>query len=211
MKAAVFFATREGQARRVAERVAADLRALEVGADVFDVRTPPRRINWVRYDFAYVIASVHVGRHEREMVRFVTTHRNELRRLGASFLSLTLSEAGAEDPGKSPALREQGRADALRMIDVFARDTGWRPDRVLPVAGALAYSKYNFLIRLVMKLIARKAGAPTDASRDYEFTDWTSVDRFVTESVELSLPAGRRLVSFSTGAPSLPRRAEPSL
>jgi menaquinone-dependent protoporphyrinogen IX oxidase len=27
-----------------------------------------------------------------------------------------------------------------------------------------------------MKRIARKEGAPTDTSRDYEFTDWTRVD-----------------------------------
>jgi menaquinone-dependent protoporphyrinogen IX oxidase len=30
-----------------------------------------------------------------------------------------------------------------------------------------------------MKQIARKAGAPTDTARDYEFTDWATLDRFV--------------------------------
>jgi menaquinone-dependent protoporphyrinogen IX oxidase len=59
------------------------------------------------------------------------------------------------------------------------KETGWRPERVLPVEGALAYSRYNFLIRFVMKRIARKAGAPTDTSRDYEFTDWSKVDSFI--------------------------------
>jgi menaquinone-dependent protoporphyrinogen oxidase len=183
MKAAVFYATRQGQARRVAERVAADLRARQTGVDVFDVRTLPPRINWMPYEFACVIASVHAGRHEREMVRFVTRYRNELQRVGAVFLSLTLSEAGAEDPAKPRELREQSRADVQRMIDVFVAETGWRPDRILPVAGALAYSKYNLFIRFVMKRIARKAGAPTDTSRDYEFTDWAAIDRFVAESV----------------------------
>jgi menaquinone-dependent protoporphyrinogen oxidase len=52
----------------------------------------------------------------------------------------------------------------------------------LPVAGALAYSRYNFIIRFVMKQIARKAGAPTDTSRDYELTDWPTLDRFVTDA-----------------------------
>jgi menaquinone-dependent protoporphyrinogen oxidase len=54
------------------------------------------------------------------------------------------------------------------------------------VAGALAYSKYNFFIKLVMKAIARKAGGPTDTSRDYEFTDWPALDRFVLERVDVS-------------------------
>jgi menaquinone-dependent protoporphyrinogen oxidase len=183
MKAVVFYATRQGQARRVAERVADDLRARQTGVDVFDVRNLPPRIDWTPYDFACVIASVHAGQHEREMVRFVGRYRNELERVGASFLSLTLSEAGAEDPAKPRELREQSRADVQRMIDTFLTETGWRPERILPVAGALAYSKYNMFIRFVMKRIARKAGAPTDTSRDYEFTDWAAIDRFVAEAV----------------------------
>ncbi|MEO8257290.1 MAG: flavodoxin domain-containing protein [Acidobacteriota bacterium] len=69
------------------------------------------------------------------------------------------------------------------MIDVFVEETAWRPARVLPVAGALAYSRYNFLIRFVMKRIARKAGAPTDTSRDYEFTDWSVLDAFIGDAI----------------------------
>ena len=68
------------------------------------------------------------------------------------------------------------------MIDVFVGETGWRPARVLPVAGALAYSQYNFIIRFVMKRIARKAGAPTDTSRDHEFTDWSTLARFIRDA-----------------------------
>jgi menaquinone-dependent protoporphyrinogen oxidase len=74
------------------------------------------------------------------------------------------------------------------MIDGFVAETGWRPERSLPVAGALTYSRYNFLIRFVMKRIARKQGAPTDTSRDYEFTNWSAVDRFVDEAVRSAAP-----------------------
>jgi menaquinone-dependent protoporphyrinogen oxidase len=35
-----------------------------------------------------------------------------------------------------------------------------------------------------MKRIARKAGAPTDTSRDYQFTDWAALDRFVGETIQ---------------------------
>jgi menaquinone-dependent protoporphyrinogen oxidase len=73
------------------------------------------------------------------------------------------------------------------MIDMFVQETGWRPARVLPVAGALAYSQYNFIVRFVMKRIARKAGAPTDTSRDYEFTDWATLDRFISDAAPEAL------------------------
>jgi len=182
MRAVVFYATRQGQTRRIAEHIASGLRAHQVEADLYNVKTPPPSIDWSCYDWACIAASVHAGHHEPEMVAFVKAHRQELERRRGAFLSVTLSEAGAEDVRAAPGRREQSAADAQRMIDVFVQETGWRPARVLPVAGALAYSRYNFIVRWVMKRIARKAGAPTDTSRDYEFTDWSRLDRFVTDA-----------------------------
>jgi menaquinone-dependent protoporphyrinogen oxidase len=129
------------------------------------------------------------------MIAFVKRHRRESERLGAAFLSVTLSEAGAEDVRAPKERRERAAADAQQMIDVFLQETGWRPEHVLPVADALAYSRYDFLIRFVMKRIARKAGAPTDTSRDYEFTDWSALDAFIGDAVrvtEMTAAAGTR-------------------
>jgi menaquinone-dependent protoporphyrinogen oxidase len=182
MRTAICFATREGHTRKIVDRLAGDLRARGVETDMFDVSAPDA-MDWSTYSTACIAASVHVGHHEPEMIAFVRRHRAVLERLSASFISVTLSEAGAENPKRTEAQRAQAAVDVQQMIDVFVKDTGWRPDRVLPVAGALAYSKYNFLVRFVMKRIARKAGAPTDTSRDYEFTDWPALDRFAGELV----------------------------
>lgn len=183
MRLVVFYATREGQTRRIVEHIASDLRAQGVDVDIQDVRTRYLSVDWSLYDGACIAASVHAGHHEPEMIAFVRDCRYELERLSAAFLSVTLSQAGAQDPLASDERRTQAARDVQRMIDVFVEETGWQPARVLPVAGALAYSRYNFFIRFVMKRIARKAGAPTDSSRDYEFTDWPRLDRFVRELV----------------------------
>jgi menaquinone-dependent protoporphyrinogen oxidase len=183
MKAAIFYATREGHGKRVAEHIAESLRAQRFDVDVWNVRDSPELIDTQPYQLAFVIASVHLGRHEREILRFVKSHRADLVRLGAPFLSLTLSEAGAEDSAAPMEKRTAAAADAQRMIDVFVQETGWRPAYMLPVAGALTYSKYNFIIKLIMKAMARRAGGPTDTSRDYEFTDWAVLDRFVLARV----------------------------
>ena len=53
MRAAVSFATREGQARRVAERVAADLRAQRAEVDVIDVKASSP-LDWAHCDAACV-------------------------------------------------------------------------------------------------------------------------------------------------------------
>jgi menaquinone-dependent protoporphyrinogen oxidase len=186
MKAAIFFATREGQTRKIADRIAADLRVHDIAVDIQDVSKLRTPIDWRPYTTVCIAASVHAGHHEREILDFVRIHRHELQRLSGVFVSVSLSQAGAQDGTASRLRREQAAADAQRMIDVFVEETGWRPTRSLPVAGALMYSRYNLFIRFVMKRIARKQGAPTDASHDYEFTDWAALDRFVADLVESS-------------------------
>jgi menaquinone-dependent protoporphyrinogen oxidase len=179
MRAAVFFATREGQSERVADHIAHDLRTRGIDTDVVDVKHVHGEFDWFGYDAAFVVASVHLGHHEKEMVEFVRRSKRELERLQAPFLSLTLSAAGAELPDNPPQVREAAHADAERMIDGFVNETGWRPEHALTVAGALAYTRYNFFVKWVMKRIAHKAGFDGPATRDYEFTNWPSVDRFV--------------------------------
>ena len=183
MKAVVFYATREGQSKRVATRVATDLREHCIDADVVNVKDVRGSIDWHGYEAAFVVASVHAGHHEREIIAFAKRHKEALARLHASFLSLTLSQAGAEDQAAPFGRRTTAHADAVRMLQVFIDETGWRPWHSLPVAGALAYSKYNFVMKLIMKRIARKAGFDGDTSRDYEFTNWPAVDRFVSDAV----------------------------
>jgi len=177
MKIAIFFATREGHTRRIAERIAGDVRATGATVDVVDLHGV-HHIDLSSYDSACVASSVHVGKHERAAVEFVKGHRAELERLSAAFVSVSLSQAGAEDLRRPADARAQSAADVQQMIDGFVKETGWRPAGVFPVAGALVYTRYNLLLRFVMRLIARKAGGPTDTSRDHDLTDWRAVDRF---------------------------------
>jgi menaquinone-dependent protoporphyrinogen oxidase len=182
MRTAVFYATREGQSERVAERVANDLRSRDIDADVIDVKHVHGEFDWWDYDAAFVVASVHAGHHEKEMIEFVRNSKSDLERLHAPFLSLTLSQAGAELETNTEAQRDASHADALRMVADFANETGWRFEHSLTVAGALMYSKYNFLVKWIMKRIAHKAGFEGPTSRDYEFTNWPAVDEFVRRS-----------------------------
>jgi menaquinone-dependent protoporphyrinogen oxidase len=115
------------------------------------------------------------------MLHFVKSHRAELDRLPTAFLSVTLSEAGAERPIATPEERARFAADAQHVPDNFLEAAQWRPTRMKPVAGALLYTKYNFLVRFIMKRIAREVGAETDTSRDYEYTNWAALDEFVDE------------------------------
>jgi menaquinone-dependent protoporphyrinogen oxidase len=95
-------------------------------------------------------------------VRFAKQHRAFLERRPSAFLSVGLAIASRTT---------DGRAETLPVVEKFVKRTGWRPARVELVAGALPYSKYNFLIRFIMRRIAAQAGRDVDTSRDYEYTD----------------------------------------
>jgi menaquinone-dependent protoporphyrinogen oxidase len=179
-RVAVLFATREGHAKRIAERIMFDLLSLGFDSDLLAVkRHLPFDLSY--YSAALLIASVHTGHHEKEMVRFVRDHKQELETIPTAFVSVTLSEAGAEMPDKSPAERAKFVRDVDLMIGRFFYETQWRPSVAKPVAGALLYTHYNFLVRMVMKNIARKAGASTDTSRNYDYTNWPDLDKFVED------------------------------
>jgi len=104
---AVLYATREGQTRRIAEHVAATLRAQGLLAEVQDVKHMPPGFALGAHSAAIVAASVHMGRHEREMVAFVKEHREELEALPTAFLSVSLTEASVEDGARSADARVQ--------------------------------------------------------------------------------------------------------
>jgi menaquinone-dependent protoporphyrinogen oxidase len=179
----VFFATREGHTQRIAERVVSDLLILGFDVDLLPVRLPlPFSLS--NYSSAVLAASVHRGSHEKEMLKFVKDHRSELERITTAFLSITLSEAGAERRDATAMEHAQFVADVDKMLSKFFNETQWHPTLSKPVAGALLYTHYNFLVRLIMRQIAKIAGAATDTSRDYVYTDWVGLDNFVAELAE---------------------------
>jgi menaquinone-dependent protoporphyrinogen oxidase len=175
----VLYATREGQTQHIAEHIDGAIRDRGLSTNLRNVRDIREPVDLKSYDGAILAASVHRGNHEPEMVEFVKRHRDELEGLRAAFVSVSMCEASAEDPRRTEDDRAKAAAEVQQVIDKFLGETGWRPERFQGVAGALRYSKYNFLIRFVMKRIAKKASMPTDTSRDYELTDWKALDRFV--------------------------------
>lgn len=176
---AVLYATREGQTERIATQVATGLRNRGLDAAAFNVREAQTGLDLGACSAVVIAASVHAGSHEREVIDLVKAHRESLQSMPNAFLSVTLSEAGVERKDATAEEHARFAADVRMMIDRFVADTGWRPEHVVPVAGALRYTQYNFLVRMVMKRIARAAGGSTDTSRDHEYTDWKALDEFV--------------------------------
>jgi len=165
----VFYATSEGQTRRIAQRLAAALHARGLESAPVDLQQGEEAgIDWAAVQGAVIGASIHVGKHQAPAIRFAESYARELGARPSAFFSVGVGSAK-----KKPRDVAAARALAQGFVD----RANWRPDFVVSLAGALVYSKYGWLTKLVMRWISRREGGPTDTSRDYEFTDWAEVDR----------------------------------
>jgi menaquinone-dependent protoporphyrinogen oxidase len=86
-----------------------------------------------------------------------------------AFFSVSLS--AADDT-------EDSRAANRAYVDEFIERTGWDPQEATVFAGALQYLEYDFMTKLVMRLMMRRDHHPTDTSQDFDYTDWDAVEAF---------------------------------
>jgi menaquinone-dependent protoporphyrinogen oxidase len=163
----VLYGTTDGQTARIAGSLAEAVHDAGVTADLVDAShaDPDPEV----YAGVIVAASVHAGGYQRAVDRWVRAHAAALTTRPTAFVSVCLGVL-QHDPKVD--------ADLRRIRDRFFDATGWHPATVHVVAGALPYTRYNWLKRWVMRRIAAKAGGDTDVSRDYEYTDWNDVRDF---------------------------------
>jgi menaquinone-dependent protoporphyrinogen oxidase len=162
----VLYASKHGHTAKIAHRIAQVLR--EDGLDV-DVRDSTADLSPGDYRGVIVGASIHAGHHQREIVDWAKQHALALGEKPSGFFSVCLAVADDTD---------EARASALKYIDDFSDETGWSPETTTSFAGALQYLEYDFVTRLLIRLMMRHEGHPTDTSRDFDYTDWDAVARF---------------------------------
>jgi menaquinone-dependent protoporphyrinogen oxidase len=166
----VVYGTTEGHTAKVAGAIAETLHRL--GAVVEVTAADEAAAAPDGYDAVIVAASVHAGRYQRSVEKWARTHAAALSRKPAAFVSVCLGVLQ-----KDPKVQQ----DLQAILDRFVATTGWRPAVVKLVAGALPYTRYGWVKRLVMKRIVGKAGGDTDTHRDFEYTDWTELSRFAAD------------------------------
>ncbi len=186
----VVYSSTHGQTALVARNLAAQMRTRGAEVVVFDVRAIPPSVDVAAYDAVVLGGRVHRSRHPHALVHFVRANLPKLQTMRSAFFSVS---------GVMSRPNDGGRQEAEEIIEKFLAETGWKPTMTAPFAGAIKYTKYNFILRWIMKRIAKAEGGSTDTTRDHEYTDWEAVRRFGDAIVEAVKPSVRRPV-FTPGA-----------
>jgi menaquinone-dependent protoporphyrinogen oxidase len=167
------FHSHEGQTTQIAQRIADSLRGLGFEVLLAEVGVAPGP----RGHEALVVGdSIRFERHNRKVTRYLRRHRDEVDDIPVGMFQVSMTSAGT-DPARV--------AKAQELMQKLVDGGGVQPDLLAMFAGAIKYSQYGWVMKRVMRSIARREGNDTDMTRDHEYTDWDAVDRFARDVAAL--------------------------
>jgi menaquinone-dependent protoporphyrinogen oxidase len=177
MRILITYATTHGQTAKIAEHMAERMRLQGAEVEVAQLRWLSAGPDPSAFEAIVVGDRVHGDRYHDRVTQFVRRHLNILRARPSAFFSVSLLQLSKDAAQRDKTIALPGRTLA---------SLGWKPDRIEVVAGALTWSRYGFLGRLIMKAIWKNAVGRLDTAHDQVFTDWAQVDRFADAFVRFA-------------------------
>jgi menaquinone-dependent protoporphyrinogen oxidase len=174
MNILILYGSLEGQTAKISEHLARTIRIKGHEVTTRSGKNLPTGFSVDKYDAAIIGGPIHMGKYPAYIKKFVTSHRDWLNNVPSAFFTVCMAVHSQH---------AKSREEAILYGENFLANTGWRPKLTSTFAGAVKYTQYNFVTRFIMKRISKKEGGNTDTSRDHEYTDWESVERFAEEFV----------------------------
>ena len=167
---ALYYATRDGQSRRIAEHMSRSMTAAGVLVAPRDVANMlPAEL--AAASVIVLVAAVRYGRHLPEAERFLAAYGSlsSPPPLALASVSLVARKAGKTSAQDNPYLRK-----------VIARFS-LAPAVAVAFAGRLDYRRCGWLDRQIIRFIMLLTGGPTHPDTCVEFTSWPAVDEFAAK------------------------------
>lgn len=194
MKTLILFHSKYGQTRKIAQRIGQTIldRATQTNSnvwlDMIEINDLPDEFSLDNFDVVILGSPIYTGRHSGALANFIKSHRVQLKDMQTGFFSVSLSASGDE----------KQKSDARNCMDRFLARCEWQPSIKTIFGGELAYRKYGWFTRWMMKRIVRRAGGDLDTTQNYEYTRWEDVVEFAEHfcepfvSVTFPLPAAEQ-------------------
>ena len=172
MNILILYGSLEGQTAKIADHIAQQLRDRDYQVSCLSADPLPADFDIESYDAAIIGGSIHMGRYPKPMRKFVSQYKDWLNHHPSALYTVCM------------AIRSE-RADSRRQAEQFGenltQEAQWQPSLMTTFAGAVKYTQYGFIIRFIMKSIAKHEGGSTDTSQDHEYTDWQAVTDFTAQ------------------------------
>lgn len=171
------YASHDGHTRRIAERMAARVAERGFAVDLIDLAArQPAGGEIAAAAAVAVVAAIRYGHHLPPARTFLTRNRDRLAEKPLATISVNLT-------ARKPEKRTVAGSVYLRK---WLAEAQLEPQLAEAVAGRLDYPSYRWFDRMMIRLIMRITGGPTDPTAVVEYTDWAAVDRIGDEIAGLA-------------------------
>lgn len=169
----VVYGSSYGQTAKIAGFLTEELKSSGHHPELFPVETAPVASELDGYDAILLAASIQRGGYQKNFRKWLRANVGHFSGKCSAFVSVCLGVLQKDDPAVQGAER--------KFVEGLFAWSGWRPQRWKIAAGALSYSRYNWLLKRFMRSIAKRAGGETDMTRDHEYTDWEELRKFAQD------------------------------
>lgn len=163
---AIYFASHDGQTRKIVGHLAEHLGARGVGVTTTELSAATSPAIDAEADIVLLVAAIRYGFHLPAARRFLARLRTEVADTRIAVVSVNLT---ARKPGRQTA---EGNV----YLRNWLKRTGLRPALAAAVAGRLDYPAYRWFDRMMIQAIMTISGGPTDPMTAIEYTDWAEVE-----------------------------------
>ena len=163
----LFYATRDGQSRRIAERIAERLSEQDIDTLPKDLGVlQPSQSSLENADLVVIVAAIRYGKILPEARDFLAAYQKLRTKPKLVFLvvNLTSRKPGKETPEGSVYIRKAIKQ--YELAPVLAR----------AIPGRLDYRRYTWRDRQIIRFIMLLTGGPTNPRTSIEYTPWDVVD-----------------------------------
>jgi len=172
----LFYATRDGQARRIAERIGVRLAEQGIAARLSDLAAGlPTAAVLSAVPLVVLVAAVRYGRHLRPATRLLALFRTLPAPPPLVLVSVNLT---ARKPGKDTA---QGNPYLRKLIARYRL----APAVAAAIGGRLDYALYPWWDREIIRLIMRLTSGPTDPTTAIDYASPQAIDDLTARIAEL--------------------------
>jgi len=166
-KALFLYSTREGQTKKILQKIANQLRDIE--CDFFNLHDMPN-LDFFLYEKVIIGASIRYGRFNKRLYQFIKINSEELIQSNAAFICINLTARKESEEKDTPK--------GCVYIKTFLKKSLWQPKLIGVFAGALRYPHYHWFDKFMIKFIMKMTKGETDTSKEIEYTNWIKVEDF---------------------------------
>ena len=165
-----------GQTEKICRNIITHMHKQGLACHLQNIHALSHHLHLAEYKSVLFGMPVRYGKHNRQMISFIKNNSSQIQQMpfGLFSVNLTARKADKNSAATNPYI--------IRLL----QEIRLQPQLVGVMAGSLKYPEYQWIDRIMIRLIMKITGGPTDTGvACTEFTNWQQVRQFTQEYISV--------------------------